>query len=414
MTVEDFAGMLMDAIGLDAASIGMASVERAVQIRIAATRAAGYAEYGQRVRESAAELQALVEAVVVPETWFFRDPHAFNAVAALALRTDSPLHFLCLPCATGEEPYSLAMALLDAGIPPSRFRIDACDVSERALAQAAQAVYGRNSFRGRDHAFRDRHFAAVTGGHELRAEVRECVRFRLSNILDESSLPGGAPYDAIFCRNLLIYFNSETQRRAVTTLSRLLVNDGMLCVGPAETGLLLQHDFTPTRISLAFAFRKGKPAPAAPQAVPIRRATLPPVKPAAPAKPKLQTKTPSPVMPAPKPESRANVVDASAALEDARRLADAGRFGEVAELCQSYMQQHGASADAFCLLAIVSDATGRDEAAAAHYRKALYLDPRHHEALLHYSLFTARRGDASAAQALRERARRIEAQQPAA
>lgn len=408
MTVEDFAGILRDAIGLDAASIGIASVERAVQLRMAASRAADYAGYGQRLRESAAELQALVEAVVVPETWFFRDPHAFDAVAALALRSASPLHFLCLPCATGEEPYSLAMTLLDAGVPASRFRIDACDVSERVLAQAGQAVYGRNSFRGRDLAFRDRHFTAVPGGHELRAEVRECVRFRQSNILDKSSLPGGALYDAIFCRNLLIYFNAETQRRAVTTLARLLVNDGVLCVGPAETGILLHHDFTPTRISLAFAFLKGKQAPAAPQKAPGRRsASLPPARPAAPAKPKLQTKSPSPLAPASKVEVRA-------ALEDARRLADAGRFEEVAGLCHSHMQQQGASADAFYLLALVSDATGRDEDAAAHYRKALYLNPRHHEALLHYSLFTARRGEAAAAHALRERARRIEAQQPAA
>ena len=408
MTIGDFAGILRDAIGLDAASIGIASVERAVQLRMAATRAAGYAEYGQCVRESAAELQSLIEAVVVPETWFFRDPHAFDAVAALAGRSASPLHFLCLPCATGEEPYSLAMTLLDAGIPASRFRIDAGDVSARVLAQAGQAVYGRNSFRGRDHAFRDRHFAAVPAGHELRAEVRECVRFRQSNILDESSLPGGALYDAIFCRNLLIYFDAETQRRAVTTLARLLVDDGILCVGPAETGLLHQYDFTPTRISLAFAFRKGKAAPAAPQKAPKPHAAiLPAVKPPAPAKPRPRTKSASPAAPAPSPE-------ASAALADARRLADAGRFEEVAGLCQSHMRQQGASADAFYLLALVSDATGCDEDAAAHYRKALYLNPRHHEALLHYSLFTARRGDASTAQALRERACRIEAQQPAA
>ena len=91
---------------------------------------------------------------------------------------------------------------------------------------------------------------------------------------------------------------------------------------------------------------------------------------------------------------------------EALRLADEGRLDKVAAICHAVLQQSGASAQAYYLLGLVSDAADREEEAAAHYRKALYLNPQHHDALLHYSLLTAKRGETGAAQALRERARR--------
>ena len=101
--------------------------------------------YLERVRVSGTELQALIEAVVVPETWFFRDRHAFVALARLAREEWLPSHregalaLLSLPCSTGEEPYSMAMALLDADVPANRFRVDAVDISTRSLAQGLHA-----------------------------------------------------------------------------------------------------------------------------------------------------------------------------------------------------------------------------------------------------------------------------------
>ena len=122
-------------IGLDAGSIGPPSIERAVQERLSACGLSDRQVYWERVRASATELQALIEAVVVPETWFFRDREAFATLASIGherwLRApaDGVLRLLSLPSSTGEEPYSMAMALLDAGVPADRFRIDAVDVS---------------------------------------------------------------------------------------------------------------------------------------------------------------------------------------------------------------------------------------------------------------------------------------------
>jgi len=404
--IEQFARLLWESIGLDHTSIGLSSIERAVQQRVAACHVDSPHAYLQHLRATSGELQALVEAVVVPETWFFRDPKAFAAVADHAktlLARGEKLHFLCIPCSTGEEPYSLAMALLDAGIPASCFQIDAMDVSERVIAHARRGVYGRNSFRGRDLEFRDRYFTETPEGHALAPAVLECVKFHRGNLLDDTSMARGRSYDAVFCRNLLIYFDADTQRRAILALERLLASHGLFCVGPAETGLLASHNFTHTRISLAFAFRKGREQRTPVQsAIVLKRATapLPPPKPAVSTAPKPVARPVS--KPAPKPTIPAPLVH----LNEATRLADEGRLTEVAAICHTSIQQSGASAQAFFLLGLVSDAAGRDDEAIAYYRKALYLNPQHHDALLHYSLLTDRLGDAPMAQSLRERARR--------
>src|SRR5579863_6260906 len=97
-------------------------------------------DYWERVQASNDELQELIEAVVVPETWFFRDREAFEALGRLlieersASHSGASLHLLSVPCSTGEEPYSIVMTMLDAGFSRRQFKIDAVDISLRALA----------------------------------------------------------------------------------------------------------------------------------------------------------------------------------------------------------------------------------------------------------------------------------------
>lgn len=393
--IDEFARLLHEVIGLDPQSIGMSSIERAVRQRVEACRAMNHDAYLEWLRTNPREVQALIEAIVVPETWFFRDPKAFSVVAEQARQTTKPgkLHFLCIPCSTGEEPYSLAMTLLDADLDPGQFHIDAMDVSERVLSIARRGIYGRNSFRGIDLGFRDRYFQSTPEGYLLNPAVRQLVHFHHGNLFNDASVVRGRAYDAIFCRNLLIYFDGETQRRAIHALERLLVPHGLFCVGPAETGLLAASDFTHTRVPLAFAFRQGKPAPAPnPPAAKKREFALP-------------------IPPPPREKRVAAPTDKAAVvvvpdLTAAARFADEGRFEEVTAICRAHLQQVGASAHAHYLLALVSDATERVDEAAAHYRKALYLDPQHHDALLHFSILSAKRGDTAAAEALRLRARR--------
>ena len=167
--------LLRRTMGLEAASIGTATVERIILGRMAQVGAATAEDYLLRLRENPTELEELIEAVVIPESWFFRDGAPFAALAGwtrerwLPAHPGATLRILTVPCSTGEEPYSVAMALLDAGLPPERFTVDAVDISPRALARARRAVYGQNSFRGQALDFRDRYFVAGTGRPRARA-----------------------------------------------------------------------------------------------------------------------------------------------------------------------------------------------------------------------------------------------------
>jgi chemotaxis protein methyltransferase WspC len=410
--LTDFEGLLKASMGLNVASIGGAALDRAVDQRLAACGLRDAGAYWDRVRGSSEELQELIEAIVVPETWLFRDRESFAALAELAQdelsrRPHATLHLLSLPCSTGEEPYSMAMALLDAAVPAERFHVDAVDISARALAHAERGVYGRNSFRGNALSFRDHHFDATATGFRVRDDVRRQVHFQQGNLFADDFLPGVEIYDVIFCRNVLIYFDRDTQDRAIGVLKRLLRTTGALFVAPAETGLPSSHGFASTNVPLSFAFRRRaseRPEPQLPVPLPVW--------------PRQPARAPTPVAaarpPRPAASARAERDEASAppaapssALADATRLADEGHFVEAARCCEDHVRRHGPSAEAFYLLGLVRDATGNPADATSYYRKALYLDPQHYEAQVHLALLVEKQGDAAGAQVLRNRARRL-------
>lgn len=424
MKLDGFQQWLKDTMGLDASTIGPTLVERAVQRRMTACGRAGLTDYWQLLRDSALEQQELIEAVVVPETWFFRDAQAFATLARhfdplwAATHPGERLRLLSLPCSSGEEPYTMVMSLFEAGFPIERLDIDAIDISEQALRKARRGVYGNNSFRGGDLEFRGRHFQAVAGGWQLPASIRARVDFTQGNVLDLGFLPGEARYDAIFCRNLLIYFDEPTQVRTVEILARLLKPEGLLYVGPSEASLLLSRGMSSAQFPMAFAFRKAAPAPN-PQAgmtpqTNKRVAAEPPRRAAAPlafapaSSPRVSSASPrKPVTLTPKPATPASAAAApSSLLDTAQSLADGGRFIEASAACEAHLQAQGPSVRALYLSGLIHGAMGRDAQAEDHLRKALYLDPCHEDALMHLALLLETRGDAAAGRVLRLRAQR--------
>ena len=175
--------LLQRETGLDLAP---KAVERAVAARMAARGLESAGDYLRRITPG--ELAELVELVVVPESWMFRDPEAFAAATELA-RTrlaKAParqLRFLSVPCASGEEPYTIAMSLQDAGIAPSSCLIDAVDLSAAAIARARCGRYTKNAFRGSRLEYRDRHFTRVGEEYEIAAPLRAQVNFAQGNLL---------------------------------------------------------------------------------------------------------------------------------------------------------------------------------------------------------------------------------------
>lgn len=254
--------LLKDRIGLEPAALGPKAVAWAVTERLRRLGLTSLAAYAHRLAKSAQELEALIELVVVPETWFFRDRAPFNCLADfirsewIPRRGQETLRILSAPCASGEEPYSIAITCLEAGLAAGRFSVHAMDINAGLLVKARAARYGRNSFRGTDPLFRERHFTFDGRVYALKAEVRAGVRFFKGNIVAPLCLIEAPPYHVVFCRNLLIYLHEPARERTIATLDRLLAAGGLLFIGHAELTPALTRLFATVNYQGAFALRK--------------------------------------------------------------------------------------------------------------------------------------------------------------
>jgi chemotaxis protein methyltransferase WspC len=401
MSLPRIITLLRQTIGLDVATVGVGIIERAVKKRLSATDLQDDSEYAQLLQSSDAEWRRLVETVVIPETFFFRYPHSYGALRQIAedrfLLGNRKLRVLSAPCSTGEEPYSIAVTLLEAGLSSANMQIDAIDISAHLLDIAKRGLFGGNSFRGVELTFRDQYFEGTKSGFQLCDRVRQCVNFRQGNVLEERFLAAGEPYDFIFFRNLLIYFDPGAQGKALRSLWQCLRTDGILFVGSAETSLLAEHGFISAKLAMAFAFHKHEPVlfPTLPKPrrAKARRTEVAP-------KSVLAT-TKKPVFEVAAPENKLSLD-----LAFAEQLADKGEFQQAVEICEVYLREEGPSARAFHLLALIRDSAGDQQQASDFYRKALYLEPDHYDALVHLALLKDKSGDSAGAKTLKSRARR--------
>ncbi|MGY2412220.1 CheR family methyltransferase [Pseudomonas pergaminensis] len=405
-----FFAFLKERIGLDVASVGEAIIERAVRQRSQAVNAQTAGDYWLHLQSSVDEQQALIEAVIVPETWFFRYPESFATLARLAkvrlaeIKQMRALRILSLPCSTGEEPYSIAMALLDAGLAPHQFKVQGMDVSPLSVERARHAVYGKNSFRGGDIGFRDRHFTEYGDGYHLADRVREQVRLQVGNLLDPALLANEPSYDFVFCRNLLIYFDQPTQKQVFDVLKGLTHVDGVLFIGPAEGSLLGRHGMRSIGVPQSFAFSRhaepAQPEPVfKPMPAPLPQRSTAPIAP----KPRPFTSASAQVVPIKAPPS-----DAGDLLSQIATLANEGKSAEARAACERYLSSHPPAAQVFYWLGLLSDVAGSALEAQGYYRKALYLEPQHPQALMHLAALLESQGDSAGARRLQARAARSE------
>lgn len=403
--------ILKETMGLHSASIGSMPIANAVQRRMSICAQCADINidadaYLAQLLASDEELDALIEDVVVPETWFFRNHKAFDALQHFVSKEWLPLHaqeqlrVLSLPCSTGEEPYSIVMALIDAGLQNEQFHLDAIDISAQALSGAHRAVYSDNSFRSNNLVFRDRFFRNTSEGYLLNETIRQNVNFIHANMLDEAFMPGEDLYDVIFCRNVMIYFDPIAQGQAIGVLSRLLKPTGILFVGHAESGIILKYGYVSEHMQQAFAFRKGESEP-----------YIKPDDHQRDIKHKKEVGATLQSPPCPHPLSRTPLkFDETPlltnSLEQAFRLANEGSLVKATRMCENWLKHNEPNVDAYYLLGLIHEAAGHGQQAEEYLRKVLYLQPDHEEALVHLALLMEQKGDSSAAEILYQRARR--------
>jgi chemotaxis protein methyltransferase WspC len=398
MIYSEGEALLRRKIGLDANSIGSGAIANVITQRMAACKITHISSYWEYLQNSPQEWEALIDSVIVPETWFFRESESFALLKRyivsewLSTKPQRVLRVLSVPCATGEEPYSIAIALLEAGLTAAKVHIDAVDISKQCLVKAQQAIYNHYSFRGNSLCFQGQYFQPTESRYRLREQVRSMVNFINANLADPDFLIGTQPYDVIFCRNLLIYFEPAIKEQTIRVLERLLAIGGLLFVAHAEAGLLLKSKFISVRQCSAIAYQKvsnhqsfGNKTLSVPQSLlPIKNS--------------LEV---SPQNPTIVNHLKTNL------LEIAQAAADQGRLDEAVQLCKNYLNQNQMSVEAYVLLGQVQQAMGHHQQAAQSFHKAIYLQPAHKEALTHLALLKEHQGDVASASLLWQRIQRL-------
>jgi chemotaxis protein methyltransferase WspC len=400
---------LAERFGLETKVVGRDAVSCAVRRRMMALDVTRAEEYEQRLT-SQAEWVEIMEALLVSETWFFREAEAFASLSDHALgqwlpaNPSATLRLLSIPCASGEEPFSTVIALQDAGFPQNRLHVDAVDIGSSVLAEAERGVYGARSFRTSDLSFRARYFEPMARGFLLDKAVRDRVRFLQGNLLDIEFVSGLGRYDFIFCRNLLIYLHKTARRQVLSRIQNLLAHNGILFVGLAEQLLVQEHGFEPAGGTPTCSLFRLKASRREDELVHGRAKRN---------RPRCQTSsadtTRSPRMSALQARTGSETRPPRPArvdpLQEARRLADAGKLREAAALCEVGLRENNTSAGAYYLLGLIREAEGAP-GAAQYYRKALYLEPNHREALLQMALLARKQGDLAGAHLFWSRAER--------
>lgn len=206
------------------------------------------------------EWDELASALSNNETYFFRERAQLdvlaNEVVADAIRAGSKLRIWSSACSTGEEPFSLAMTLLETHkLPPSQIQIKASDLSPRALERCSVGFYRDLSFRATPPELIQKYFRPFENGFLMADEVKRLVQFFRINLLDQRAVAVQGPMDAIFCRNVLIYFDKPTQKRVVEAFARALRPRGYLFLGHAESIMRLTELYDPVVTPKAIYYR---------------------------------------------------------------------------------------------------------------------------------------------------------------
>lgn len=335
--------------------------------------------------DGGAERQRLLDGVTVQETHFFRNAPQVEALRRRVLpellrRTagrQRPLTIWSAGCSTGEEPYTLAMLLLELSpvLAARAVRIVGTDVSAEALRSAARATYAGRTLDAVPPLVADRWLEPGPGStRAVRDQVRRLVELRLHNLVTDPPPFGPGEVDLVVCRNVTIYFDRDVTARLVGSFHDVLAEGGYLLLGHSETLWQVSDAFELVPVGDAYLYRRGhdartpagRPRRGLPRALRLpagRRARSGAATSAAP------TREATPTAATPPP------IRAASLLDTARTTAAAGRYAAAAAAAAAAVAADPLLTDAWLLLGEVRTTLGQDESAVDALRKAVYLDP---------------------------------------
>lgn len=220
------------------------------------------------------EIQAIIDILTVNETYFFREKSQLTAFSEEILpelkernKYKKRINIWSAACSTGEEPYTIAMLILeDGGFSDWDVNILGSDISQRALRVARKGVYKKNSFRVTSQYFIKKYFHKQNGEQRISDRVKRLVNFSFLNLVDSQKVKLIRPMDVIFCRNILIYFDQATRGKVVENFFETLTEGGYLLLGYSESLMNLTTSFTLKYLKNDIVYQK----PVRPKIIPQR------------------------------------------------------------------------------------------------------------------------------------------------
>jgi chemotaxis protein methyltransferase CheR len=246
-------------------------IDRRLTERIQATGSGSFQSYFALLRSDAQhEVEHLVNAFTVNETYFYREEHQLRCMT-LHLLDDlvqrkpagETLRIWSIPCSTGEEPYSIAMWLMENWKDVDSYNIEivGSDIDTRALKAATEGIYGERALMRLPSSIVDRYFTRLDDEHvQIDPGLRESIEFTRVNLVDASEVALHRHFDIVFCRNVLIYFDDASRRMAAENLYDSLRPGGYICLGHSETMSRISPLFQVCRYPEAIVYRKPEQA----------------------------------------------------------------------------------------------------------------------------------------------------------
>lgn len=418
------AALLKERVGLHVRQDGHSALRLAVAARLdeLAPAVADGPGYLALLRSDAGdeELRRLLPLVTVGKTSFFRDERQFAALRALMPGLVArprgggrPVSIWSAGCATGEEPYSIAMTAAEAGAQPGQVEILATDVNPEAVAAAARGAFEARRVRGVDPALLARHFDREGDRYHVRAGLRRLITaIRPHNLVSAtfpSPIEGG--WDLIFCRNVIIYFDTPTTQQVLAAFHAALAPGGYLFLGYSESLFRLFEGFELTEVAGAFLYRRPEAPVRAAVPTPLPRPPTPPpgtaARPPGPAAPPPAKREHARARPALTPVRHVHPAGAPTVgnppvapqeyLEGAVALFAEGRFGAARELLERLLERGGEDLAVRLTLANLYGVLRQPDLARACYVAALTLEPLSAEAHLFYGVHLLTGGEVEAA-----------------
>jgi chemotaxis protein methyltransferase CheR len=242
-------------------------IDRRIEERIAATASSSFQSYFALLRADADhEIEHLVNAFTVNETYFYREDHQLRCMTSDLLKSIVPakqggeaIRIWSIPCSTGEEPYSIGMWLMEnfAGVDSYNIEIVGSDIDTRALQAAVDGVYGTRALMRLSQDHIDRYFEPLPGGsYRIDAGLRNSILFTRANLVDAADMARHRDFDIVFCRNVLIYFDDASRRVAAENLYDCLRPGGYICLGHSETMSRISPLFRVCRFPDAIVYQR--------------------------------------------------------------------------------------------------------------------------------------------------------------